>query len=115
MVAQHRGNYRGRHFSCWNQMMCMMFGQLSNRDGLRDLIVTINAHASKFYHLGFGKGVAKANLARANENRDCRIYQLFSEHLIAMARQVCISNEGGAFSFCNAVSMRLPPPPLIFV
>ena len=103
IVAQHKGNYKVRHFSCWNQMMCMMFGQLSNRDSLNDLIVTINAHSSKFYHLGFGKGVSKANLARANENRDCKIYQQFSEHLIAMARQVCIAGDGSAFSFSNAV------------
>lgn len=103
MVAHHKGNYRVRHFSCWNQLLCMMFGQLSNRDSLSDLIVTIGAHGSKFYHLGFGKGVSKANLARANEARDCRIYQLFSEHLIAMARQVCIRNDEGSFSFSNAV------------
>jgi hypothetical protein len=103
IVAQHKGNYKVRHFSCWNQMMCMMFGQLSNRDSLSDLIVTINAHASKFYHLGFGKGVSKANLARANENRDCHIYQQFSEYLIAIARQVCIGNDASTFSFSNAV------------
>lgn len=103
LVAQHKGNYRVRHFSCWNQMMCMMFGELSNRDSLSDLIVTINAHASKFYHLGFGKGVSKANLARANEARNCQIYQLFSEHLIEEARQICLGGDATIFSFSNAV------------
>jgi hypothetical protein len=103
LVAQHKGNYRVRHFSCWNQMMCMMFGQLSNRDSLSDLIVTINAHSSKFYHLGFGKGVSKANLARANEARDYQIYQLFSEHLIQEARRICLGGDATTFSFSNAV------------
>lgn len=102
IVANHKGNYRVRHFTCWNQMMCMMFGQLSNRDSLSDLIVTINAHTSKFYHLGLGKGVSKANLAKSNENRDFLIYQQFSEYLIAEARRVCL-DEACTFSFSNAV------------
>jgi Domain of unknown function (DUF4372) len=103
IVVAHKGNYRVRHFSCWNQMMCMMFGQLSNRDSLSDLILTINAHTSKFYHLGFGKGVSKANLAKSNEKRDLQIYQQFSEHLIAQAREVCMDKNSNAFSFSNAV------------
>jgi hypothetical protein len=103
MVANHKDNYRVRHFSCWNQMLCMMFGQLSNRDSLSDLIVTINAHTSKFYHLGFGKGVSKANLAKSNEKRDFRIYQQFSEHLIAIARQLCLDDTANTFSFSSAV------------
>lgn len=103
IVANHKGNYKVRHFSCWNQLMCMMFGQLSNRDSLSDLILTINAHTSKFYHLGFGKGISKANLAKSNENRDFRIYQQFSEHLISVARQICIESDATTFSFSNAV------------
>ena len=34
-----------------------MFGQLSNRESLRDLIVAMEAHAGKLYHLGIGKSV----------------------------------------------------------
>jgi hypothetical protein len=30
----------------------MMFGQLSNRESLRDLIVALEAHHSKCYHFG---------------------------------------------------------------
>ena len=55
IVFKHSGNYKVRHFSCWNQLMCMMFGQLSNRESLSDLVLTINAHPAKLYHLGFGK------------------------------------------------------------
>jgi hypothetical protein len=103
IVARFNGNYKVRHFTCYNQMMCMMFGQLSNRDSLSDLITTLNAHTFKFYHLGFGKSVSKANLARANGNRDYLIYQQYAEHLIQMARQICITNDENSFSFKNAV------------
>ena len=39
---------------CWNQLLAMMFGQLSNRESLRDLIVAFEAHRAKQYHLGLG-------------------------------------------------------------
>ncbi len=84
-------------------MMCMMFGQLSNRESLSDLALTINAHRPKFYHLGFGKGISKANLAKANEKRDWRIYQEYAYHLIGIARKICLPDDEAAFSFSNAV------------
>jgi len=60
----------------------MVFGQLTNRDSLRDLIVAINAHEGKSYHLGFGKNVTRSNLAKAYENRDYRIFEAFAYHLV---------------------------------
>jgi len=103
IVASHAGNYKIRHFSCWNQMLCMIFGQLSNRDSLRDLIVTINAHSAKLYHLGFGKGVSKSNLARANEQRSYLIYKEFADYLVAEAQRICVSVDDTGFSFNNTV------------
>ena len=86
-VKQFSGNKWTKHFSCWNQMMCMMFGQLSGRESLRDLLVTISAHSTKYYHLGFGKNVSRSNLATANELRDCQIYETFAYEMIAIARR----------------------------
>jgi uncharacterized protein DUF4372 len=50
----------------------MIFGQVTNRDSLRDLILAINAHSGKSYHLGFGKSVTLNNLAKANLNRNVK-------------------------------------------
>ena len=51
-----------------------MFGQLGNRESLRDVIVAFEAHRSKCFHLGLGrKPIAKTTLATANQNRDYRI------------------------------------------
>ena len=103
IVSRYNGDYRVRHFTCWNQLLCMMYGQLSNRDSLSDLVLTVNAHSPKAYHLGFGKGVSKANLAKANVNRDWRIYQDFAYHLIAEARRICMEEDTTQFSFSNSV------------
>jgi len=87
IVTRYNGDKYVRHFSCWNQMLCMIFGQLTNRDSLRDLIVAIEAHNRKTYHLGFGKSVTRSNLAKANEKRDCKIFEDFAYHLVDLARK----------------------------
>src|SRR3990172_3398335 len=92
-VTQYQGNYKVLHFTCWHQLMCMMFGQLSNCDSLTDLVVGLTAQRSKWYHLGMGTGLSKSNLAHANENRDWRIFADFAYTLIAEAKIICRSNS----------------------
>lgn len=92
IVAKYNGDHYVKHFTCWNQLLVMMFGQLSNRESLRDLIVIIEAHRNKCYHLGFGKHVTKSNLAKANQNRDCRIFEEFAYFLVSEARSKRITD-----------------------
>eukprot|EP00825_Cyclidium_porcatum_P021363 TRINITY_DN23848_c0_g1_i1.p1 TRINITY_DN23848_c0_g1~~TRINITY_DN23848_c0_g1_i1.p1 ORF type:complete len:193 (+),score=17.64 TRINITY_DN23848_c0_g1_i1:141-719(+) len=82
IVRKYEGDKYVKHFTCWNQILALMFGQLSNRESLRDLIVALDAHHSKCYHLGMGKNVSKSSLARANQDRDCRIFEEFAYFLV---------------------------------
>jgi hypothetical protein len=70
----------------------MMFGQISGRDSLRDLLVSIVPHRAKYYHLGFGKNVTRSNLQLANERRDSRIFEEFAYAMIEKARS-CATND----------------------
>ena len=83
IVAKYNGDKYVKHLTCWNQFLAMMFGQLSNRESLRDLIVALEAHHSKCYHLGMGKNVSKSSLARANQDRDYRIFEDFAFYLVS--------------------------------
>lgn len=84
-------------------MLAMMFGQLCNRDGLRDLIVALEAHSNKLYHLGMGKSVTRSNLSKANEKRDYRIFEEFAKFMIDLARQKRATSifdlEGNVYAF----------------
>ena len=86
LTSKYSGNKSVKHFTCWNQLLCMIFGQLSARESLRDLIIVIEAHQSKSYHLGFGKNVTRSNLSKANENRNYKIFEEFANHLILIAQ-----------------------------
>lgn len=92
-VEHYKGNSYIKHFTCWHQLSCMMFGQLCNRESLSDLILCIQAHQSKTYHLGLGSGISKNNLAKANQRRDWRIYAEYAYVLINQARELCIPAE----------------------
>lgn len=86
ITANYQGNKSVKHFTCWNQLLCMIFGQLSARESLRDLTTTIEAHQSKSYHLGFGKSITRSNLSKANEKRNYKIFEEFANHLIGIAQ-----------------------------
>jgi hypothetical protein len=92
IVEKYKGNRYVKHFTCWNQLLVMIFGQLSNRDSLRELIISLDAHSQKSYHLGFGKSVTRSNLAKANESRDYRIFEELAYYLIGNARKK-LSND----------------------
>lgn len=103
LVKKYDGNRYVKHFTCWNQLLCMVFGQLTNRDSLRDLIVAINAHSGKSYHLGFGKNITLSNLAKANLRRNCKIFEEFAYYLISIARKTRASEvfkiKGQVYAF----------------
>jgi len=106
LVTKYNGNKHVRHYSCWNQLLSMIFGQLAGRDSLRDLMVSIEPHKPKYYHLGFGKGTSRSNFANANEKRDCRIFEEYAFHLIDLARKASIADpdfmlniEGNIYAF----------------
>ena len=54
LARTYDGDKYVKQFTCWNQFAVLMFGQLSNRESLRDIVLAAQAHASKAYHLGFG-------------------------------------------------------------
>ena len=103
IVKKYDGNKYVKHFTCWNQLLTLMFGQLCNRESLRDLIVALNAHQEKCYHLGIGKHVTRSNLAKANENRNYRIFENFAFYMISEARKKRINDifklNGNVYAF----------------
>lgn len=73
-VDTHKGNYRIKHFSCWEQFLVMGFAQLSFRESLRDIECCLDSMKRKLYHCGIKNTIARSTLADANENRNWQIY-----------------------------------------
>ncbi|MBC5786406.1 IS4 family transposase [Ramlibacter sp. USB13] len=85
-VALYAGRYPTLTFSYWDQLLCMMFAQLTSRTSLRDITTCLRSHSSKLYFAGFRGSIARSTLADANERRDSRAFERFTLHLIDIAR-----------------------------
>jgi len=72
--------------NCYNQLLHLLFGHITGCSSLRDICLCLEAHKSILYHLGFRKTVSQSSLSRANENRDCRIYEELGTYLISIVR-----------------------------
>jgi hypothetical protein len=87
-VAQFQGERYAKVFSCRDQFLAMVFGQLSYRESLRDVVACLSCHKSKTYHLGFRSLATLSTLARANEKRDWRIYRDTAKILMDKAQKL---------------------------
>ena len=85
-VRKYGGDRGVRRLSCWEQFLALVFAQLTHRESLRDLEVSLNAHGRQLYHCGFRSPAKRSTLADANETRDWRIYSEFTQWLIQQAR-----------------------------
>ncbi|WP_352423465.1 IS4 family transposase [Proteiniphilum sp.] len=103
IVRKYDGDKYVKHFTCWNQLLALIFGQLSNRESLRDLVVALEAHHSKCYHLGMGRNVSKSSLSRANQDRDYHIFEEYAYFLVREAQQKrkidIFKLEGNVYAF----------------
>jgi hypothetical protein len=94
-VQQYNGHYKVKHFSCWNQFLCMAFAQLTYRESLRDIEACLRSTQRKLYHMGFRGNVSRNTLAHANQIRDWRIYADFAQILIGQARRLYANDSFG--------------------
>ena len=93
-VKKHKGNSKIRKLSCRDQFLAMLFGQLTNLKSLSGIVLCLNAHREKLYHLGFRiKKLTLSTLTRANEKRNWKIYMDLTKLLIQRARKLYIKNN----------------------
>ncbi len=94
-VRRYRGNRRIKTFSCFDQYLCMAFAQITYRQSLRDIEACLRAMQPKLYHCGIRGNVSRTTLAKANENRDWRIYADIAQVLIRKARTLYANEDFG--------------------
>ena len=93
LVDKYNGDFHVKHFTCWHQLLTLMFGQLSGRESLRDLTTVLDAHKTKCYHLGLGSSPASRNtLSVANQNRDYHVFEEYAFFMMDEARRKCATD-----------------------
>src|ERR1700675_2609501 len=95
IVHRYSGNAGARALSCAEQFRAMPFAQLTWRESLRDIEVSLSANAVKLYAMGFRSAVKRSTLADANELRDWRIWADLAAVLIRRARKLYANDSLG--------------------
>jgi putative transposase len=72
VAARQADKYR-KGFSCWDQLLVMVYAQLSGAGSLRTVTAGFNAQASHHYHLDTGT-VRRSTLADANSHTDPAVF-----------------------------------------
>ena len=88
IVDRYSGNAGVRRMTCAEQFRVMAFAQLTWRESLRDIEVTLGANATKLYAMGLRHSIHRSTLADANESRDWRIWADVAALLIRRARKL---------------------------
>jgi hypothetical protein len=85
-IERYDGEKKFSRCSCMDQLLCMVFAQITGRSSLRETVSCLRALGSRRYHSGIRFAPARSTLAEANERRDFRIFMDTALSMIASAR-----------------------------
>ena len=104
IVAHYCGDARVSVLPCTEHFRILAYAQLTWRESLRDIEVTLEANATKLYAMGLRHAVRRSTLADANERRDWRIWADLAAVLIRRASQLYADEPLGLWVFRSNVT-----------
>ena len=75
LVAKHQAERRAKGFTCWTQMVAMLFCHMAHADSLREICGGLACCQGKLRHLGIGKAPNKSTLSYANQHRPAALFE----------------------------------------
>lgn len=94
IVEKYKGDARTHKLNCWSQFVCLFYGQLRQRDSLRDIETGLEVQSSKLYHLGLKQPVKRSTLSDANNKRPYRIYEELFGRLLKKCQRIHVEKSG---------------------
>ena len=103
LVKKYKGNAYVKGYSCWNQLLVMIWAQLTSRRSLRDIETSLKAHSDKTYRMGIGNTISRNNIAHANAKRDVGMFRELAQEMMRRASSISVKDDilndiGEAFS-----------------
>ncbi len=95
IVARYSGDARVSTLRSTEHFRIMAYAQLTWRESLRDIEVTLSANAASLYAMGLRQAVRRTTLADANERRDWHIWADLAAVLIRRANRLYLDEPLG--------------------
>lgn len=96
-VDRHDGDRYTKKFSCWQQLLVLLFAQAKGLSSLRDIEISLRSRLRNWYHIGL-ETVARSTLADANTTRDADIYKEVFYSMLEKCQQLAPKHR---FKFKN--------------
>lgn len=86
IVQSHLANKHSKGFGCWDQLLAMVYAQLSGASSLRVLEAGFNSQRTQHYHLGTAP-IRRSTLAEANGRRNTEVFAETAKLLMSQAHR----------------------------
>ena len=87
MAAQQQSDKHCKGFSSWQQLVAMLYAQLSGASSLRQTVAGFNSAVAHHYHLGC-EPICRSTLSQANGARSSQVFALALRFLMDQAGRV---------------------------
>jgi hypothetical protein len=102
LARRHDAERGAKGFSCWDQLVAMLFCHLANADSLREICNGLACCLFKLTHLGLKKAPCKSTLSYANKHRPAALFEdLFFTALERFRSQGMLGHRNKPFRFKN--------------
>lgn len=75
LVSKHGAERGAKGFTCWTQLVAMLFCHLAGADSLREICNGLSCCMGKLVHLGIQRRPNRSTLSYANANRSADLYR----------------------------------------
>lgn len=86
IVKAHEADKHSKGFGCWDQLIAMIYAQLSGASSLRVLESGFNSQSNHHYHLGT-EPIRRSTLADANARRNTEVFAETARILMTQAQR----------------------------
>jgi hypothetical protein len=102
LVKKHSAERAAKGFTCWTQLVSMLFCQLGRADSLREICNGLACCLGRLVHLGIAKAPRRSTLSYANEHRPAALFEdLFFTALARFRQQQAWGGRNRKFRFKN--------------
>ncbi len=106
LVEAHGADSRVRRLRTRDQLIALLYGQLSGATSLREIVGGLHSHKARLYHVG-GRVAQRSTLADANARRPAALFANLFAEMVGLARRGLRRKIGEATYLIDATNLRL--------
>ena len=102
LVREHQAEKGAKGFTCWTQLVAMLFCHLGRADSLREICNGLACCVGKLVHIGIGLAPKRSTLSYANAHRPAALFEdLFWKLATCLRNREGLGRRKSKFQFKN--------------